>query len=311
MYSFIDEDGEQSLNACCHHNCTCHLHPSLLRNSREALSVPINCKEGYSYWTPLLLVDFNNQKLIYAMRVCEEVTTSGLSMAASNRLLKASHAYHNGEGEPVTVQKLMTMVKKSSCHSCKGVSCVMCEVCKSWLISARVACVLCLDASIPQVSCLFKSCDATQCAAFQAVLSSYSFKENKDVLNMICRHNKTAPKNSLQYFSPTEHIGNLLKMNQFSLLVNTSRDEIEATMQYCLKNGIYSYLFSLNCISYYRSLSETHLAELAESYWKDITPPNRIRDFLDFPVKSIDVAKKHCLVPCPCELLLLSFSSSE
>ena len=234
------------------------------------------------------------------MRVCEEVTGSGLSVSSSNRLLKASHAYYNGQGEPLTVKRMMTLVKKSSCHNCKGVSCVMCEECKSWLISARVACVLCLDGSPPRVSQLFKSCDAAHCTAFQAVNDSYSFEEKKDVLNMVCKHKKTAPKNCLQYFSPTEHIGNLMKMDQFALLVNTSRDEIEATMQYCLKNGIYSYLFSLNCISCFRSLSETHLAELAESFWKEVKPPNRIRDFLDYPVNSINVARDYGLVPCPC-----------
>lgn len=238
------------------------------------------------------------------MRVCEEVTANGLSVSSSNRLLKASHDHYNGEGEPLKVQKMMAMVKKASCHSSKGVSCVMCERCKSWLISARVACVVCLDESIPHISYLFKSCDATKCIAFQAVNDSYSFEENGDVLNMICKHNKTALKHSLQYYSPTEQIGDLLRMNQFDLLVNTSRDEIEATMQYCLKNGIYSYLFSLNCISYFRSLSETHLAELAESFWKDVKAPNRIRDFLDFPVNSIDVAKTYNLVPSPCILFL-------
>lgn len=243
------------------------------------------------------------------MSIVNEATTSGIPMASANRWLKLGCDYYHGD-KLYTVQKAVALVDRASCHSGKGVQCVMCDVCKSWMISARVVCLVCRHANPPQTSRLFKCSLSKGCKAANSVYENYTLEVNDGGLVMVCKHKKTGCGKSFQYFGPSEHIGNLFKMHQFFMLCNSTREEILNTLRECKQHGVLSYLTSLNALSCFRSFGEKQIAAKIEESLSEAITPESIRNCLSFVVASMKDDRVKALKPAPSEGSIIVIISS-
>lgn len=223
------------------------------------------------------------------MGIIQEMSISGIHMSTMDRILALAHEHYKGTGLAPTVTKAMAGVMKSSTHNSNGVKCVMCRTCKAWMISSRVICLMCLGGENSIISRLFKGCSVTECGANSTFYSKFATSmEDAGHLVLSCPHaKKTSVGSSYDYFSASEHVGNIARMHQLDLLTNSTRAKILDHMDYCKKNGIISFFLSLNALAYYRAMKEPELVKSCEEYLQTVYRPDEQRNYMDFVEKQL------------------------
>lgn len=242
----------------------------------------------------------DDRELKFHMEIVNEMAIDGTPMAAVDRLIRICHDYHQAKGRPTTVNKAVSEVLKASCHSSNGVKCMMCDTCKSWMVSARYICLLCLSDESPKISRLLQGC-TKNCGANNALFDQMSLRVSRDgELVSVCSHvKKTGVGKCYELFNATQHIGNIVKMNQLGLLVNSTRREILDSIQYCTDKGMISYVTSLNYLASFRVMGEDAIVKAIESYWSGVTSTEDKRGFLDYTVDALDSPRFEQLSPKP------------
>ena len=217
------------------------------------------------------------------MGIIKEMSTSGIHMSTMDNILSLAHQHYQGTGPAPTVKKAMSDVMKNSTHNPNGVKCTMCRKCKAWMISSRVICLMCLGGENSIISRLFKGCSETTCGANNTFYSKFIISiEDAGNLVLSCSHSKkTSVGPSYDYFSASEHVGNIVRMHQLDLLTNCTRTGILERIDYCKKNGVITFYLSMNALAYYRTMKEREMTEACEEYLQTVRRPDEQRNYMD------------------------------
>lgn len=227
--------------------------------------------------------------MVYGMKVACEMTQSGQSMASTDRVLAAGEEYNGNTTNPITVKEIMREMGNRSCHNKSGVKCVLCDKCQAWLITARVVCMVCSDQRPPVISRFFQGCQSEKCAANNSNFAAFCASGDHQKLLGICDHvKKTDAATAYEFFSATEHIGNIIKNGQFGLLTNATRVEIISTINKCRESNTIHYLVSFNALAYFHAFGEKEIVKCIEEYWKEKQTPDRSRSFMDFTADQLN-----------------------
>ena len=210
-------------------------------------------------------------------------------MASAGSLTLCLHEMYPADFHYISVDKAFRTTEKQSCHLMGGPQCVLCAKCNTWRLTKNVFCPTCNN-PYDEKTRLYGGCNNNRCFANNTMYTNWKNGSTMgDPTTAVCTHKRSTPTHGGYAVTKIgEFIGDIIKADQFDLLVSSTRREILDTIKTCDEGNFITPLTSLNGLSNLHAMGEKEATTALNKYLEKVEYPEEQRDPLSFVVEQMN-----------------------